>query len=112
KYVCYKCLSYHGDSSCFSAHQNLHMQVEPYICPDCHINFINAKFLEIHIWTACFHTLKKRVFSCKVCKIDGFRDIESITIHFATMHSDKKVVCEMCCLVFSLYDDYMKHYAM
>lgn len=110
KYVCHECRSYHGTLSRFVAHQNFHTKKEPYICPDCHYSFVNAKFLEIHMWTDCLHMLKKRIFACKICNIDGFKDIESITIHFVVMHSVTKIACELCCLVFVSYDDYMKHY--
>ncbi|XP_032666009.1 uncharacterized protein LOC116841773 isoform X2 [Odontomachus brunneus] len=110
KYLCHVCLSYQGTSSRFIAHQNLHMKMEPYICPDCRYNFIDATFLEIHMWTACFHTLKRRVFACKICEIDGFRDIESITRHFVMMHCVTKIACEICHLIFSTYGDYIKHY--
>lgn len=110
KFVCHVCLSYQGTLSRFTAHQNFHTKTEPYICPDCRYNFIDATFLEIHMWTACFHTLKKRVFACKICEIDGFRDIESITRHFVIMHCVTKIACEICHLIFSTYGDYVKHY--
>ncbi|XP_014468347.1 PREDICTED: uncharacterized protein LOC106741150 isoform X2 [Dinoponera quadriceps] len=110
KYICHQCQSYHGTSSRFIAHQNFHMKKSPYICPDCENCFIEAKFLEIHIWTHCFHMSKKRILACKICEIDGFKDIESITTHFAIMHCITKVACEICCLVFSSNEDCMKHY--
>lgn len=110
KYVCHVCLSYQGTSSRFVAHQNFHMKVEPYTCPDCRYSFVDAKFLEIHMWRSCFHTLKKRVFACKICEIDGFRDIESITKHFVIMHSVTKIACEICHLIFCTYNEYINHY--
>lgn len=111
KYVCHECRSYYGASSRFVAHQNYHMKKKPYNCPDCHYNFVNAKFLEIHLWTDCLHMLKKRLFACKICEIVGFRDIESITAHFVIMHSVTKIACEICYVICSSYNDYMKHYA-
>lgn len=109
KYVCHECLSYYGTLSRFIAHRNFHKKAKPYICPDCRCKFISTKLLEIHMWTVCFHMLKKRIFACKICEIDGFRDLESITRHFAVMHSITKIACEDCFKVFCSYSEYMEH---
>ncbi|KAL6268656.1 hypothetical protein P5V15_001788 [Pogonomyrmex californicus] len=109
KQVCHQCLSYQGTTSRFIAHQNFHRKDEPYVCPDCEKKFESAKSLEIHTWSVCFHTLKRIVFACKICEIDGFRDMESVTRHFVAMHSIIKIGCEDCSRVFSSYSEYTKH---
>lgn len=109
KLVCHECLSYQDNLSQFIAHQNYHKNCEPYVCPNCQSKFTSVRSLEVHTWTVCFHTLKKFILSCKICEIDGFRDMESITRHIAIMHSTKKIACEVCRKVFSSYGEYVKH---
>lgn len=109
KQVCHVCLSYQGTMSRFVAHQNFHKMSKPYICPDCNSKFDSATSLEVHTWTACFHTSRNIIFTCKICEIDGFRDLESITRHFVIMHSKTKVGCEDCFRVFFSYNEYVQH---
>ncbi|XP_067210682.1 uncharacterized protein [Linepithema humile] len=109
KEVCGECLSYQETQSQLIAHQNLHKKRKPYICPDCHVSFSSSKSLEIHLWTVCFHKLKKRMFCCKICQIDGFRDMESITRHFVIMHSYTYVGCGDCLQIFRSSDEYIQH---
>lgn len=109
KQVCHECLSYQGNTSRFIAHQNFHKKSKPYICPDCNSKCNSVTSLEVHTWTVCFHTLKKITFTCKICEIDGFRDVESITRHFVVMHSKTKIGCEDCSRVFTLYSEYIEH---
>ncbi|EFN71072.1 Zinc finger protein 687 [Camponotus floridanus] len=109
KLVCHECLSYQDNLSRFTAHQNYHKNCEPYVCPDCHSKFDSIRSLEVHTWTVCFHTLKKFVLSCKICEIDGFRDMESITRHIAIMHSTTRIACEECGKILSSYSEYLKH---
>lgn len=111
KQVCHICSSYQGTVSRFIAHQNFHKKSKPYICPDCDSKFDSATSLEVHTWTACFHTMRKLIFNCKICEIDGFKDLESITRHFVIMHSKTKVGCEDCFRVFSSYGEYVQHCA-
>jgi len=110
KYVCHECLSCQGNMAQFIAHQNFHKKRKPYVCPDCRLKFTTDKYLEAHMWSVCFHTLKKRVFACKICEIDGLRDMESVIRHFVIMHNDTKVACVECLKVFSSYGEYKKHY--
>lgn len=110
KLVCHECLSYQDNLSRFTAHQNYqHKNYEPYVCPDCHSKFDSFTSLEVHTWTVCFHTLKKFILSCKICEIDGFRDMESITRHIAIMHSTTRIACEECGKILSSYSEYLKH---
>lgn len=109
KQVCHECLSYQGTTSRFTAHQNFHKKSKPYICPDCNFKCNSATSLEVHIWTVCFHTLRKITFTCKICEIDGFKDVESITRHFVIMHSKTKIGCEDCFRVFTSYSEYIGH---
>lgn len=110
KQVCHVCLSYQGTMSRFIAHQNFHKTSRPYICPDCDTKFNSATSLEVHTWTTCFHTSRNITFTCKICEIDGFRDLESITRHFVIMHSKTKVGCENCFRVFFSYNEYVQHW--
>ncbi|XP_011175371.1 uncharacterized protein LOC105207540 isoform X2 [Solenopsis invicta] len=109
KQVCHECRSHQGSVLRYVAHQNFHKRHEPYVCPDCNSKFNSFTSLEIHTWTVCFHTAKKYVFTCKICGIDGFKDLESITRHFVVMHSKTKVGCENCSRVFSSYNEYAQH---
>lgn len=111
KYVCHECQTYEGGMPRFTAHRNFHKKNPPFICPDCYIHFPSAISLEVHTWTACFHTMRKHLFCCKICNIDGFGDMESITRHFVIMHSDTKTACDLCWLVFSTYSECVEHYS-
>ncbi|XP_043528388.1 uncharacterized protein LOC122538411 [Frieseomelitta varia] len=110
RHVCHKCNTYQGNSTRFVAHQTFHDKKKPYLCPDCYRKFSTYKSLEVHTWTACFHTLKRRVLGCKICEIDGFQDMESIARHFAIMHSHNKIVCDKCYLLLPSYSEYRKHH--
>ncbi|XP_011878478.1 PREDICTED: uncharacterized protein LOC105567861 isoform X3 [Vollenhovia emeryi] len=112
KQVCHVCLFYQGNTIYrFITHQNFHTLSKPYVCPDCFIKFDSATSLEVHTWTVCFHILKRTIFNCKLCGIDGFRDLESITRHFAIMHSKMKIGCENCLQVLASYSEYTQHCA-
>ncbi|XP_076655394.1 uncharacterized protein LOC143360446 [Halictus rubicundus] len=110
RHVCHKCETYQGNSTRFVAHQTFHDKEKPYLCPDCYRKFMVFTSLEAHTWTSCFHPLKKRVLGCKICEIDGFRDMETVARHFAVMHSHHKIACEKCNIVVPTYPDYQKHY--
>ncbi|XP_015184742.1 PREDICTED: uncharacterized protein LOC107070763 [Polistes dominula] len=109
KHFCQQCRSYQGNVTRFLTHQNFHGEEKPYACPDCFRRFPSFRLLEGHTWSFCFHMLKKRVFSCKICQIDGFQDTESIARHFAIMHSSKKIACETCNMVLDTYNEYKRH---
>ncbi|XP_078036582.1 uncharacterized protein LOC144469802 [Augochlora pura] len=109
RHVCHKCNTYQGNSTRFVAHQTFHDKEKPYLCPDCYRKFMLFSSLETHTWTSCFHPLKKRVLGCKICEIDGFRDMETVARHFAVMHSHNKIACEKCYIVLPSYVDYKKH---
>ncbi|XP_018356428.1 PREDICTED: uncharacterized protein LOC108756833 isoform X1 [Trachymyrmex septentrionalis] len=109
KEVCQDCQSYQGSISRFVAHQNFHKKKKPFVCPDCDSKFKSSLSLEVHTWTVCFHTLRKITFGCKICEIDGFRDLESITRHFVVMHCNTKIGCEVCNRVFTSYNEYIQH---
>lgn len=110
KHMCHKCHTYQGNSTRFVAHQTFHDKERPYLCPDCYRKFTSYRSLEVHTWTTCFHTLKRRVLGCKICEIDGFQDMESVAKHFAIMHSHNKVVCDKCYIVLPSYSEYRKHH--
>ncbi|XP_035721072.1 uncharacterized protein LOC118441152 isoform X1 [Vespa mandarinia] len=109
KHFCQECRSYQGNVTRFLTHQNFHEEEKPYACPDCFRRFPSFRLLEGHTWSFCFHMLKKRVFCCKICQIDGFQDTESIARHFAIMHSTKKIACETCYMVLDTYSEYKRH---
>ncbi|KAL2724155.1 uncharacterized protein V1478_008668 [Vespula squamosa] len=109
KHFCQECCSYQGNVTRFLTHQNFHEEEKPYACPDCFRKFPSFRLLEGHTWSLCFHMLKKRVFCCKICQIDGFQDTESIARHFAIMHSNKKIACETCYMVLDTYSEYKRH---
>lgn len=109
KHYCQECCSYQGNVTRFLTHQNFHEEEKPYACPDCFRRFPSFKLLEEHTWSFCFHMLKKRVFCCKICQIDGFQDTESLARHFAIMHSTKKIACETCYMVLDTYSEYKRH---
>ncbi|CAK9821093.1 Zinc finger protein 687 [Anthophora plagiata] len=110
KHVCHKCHTYQGNSTRFVSHQTFHDKEKPYLCPDCYRKFTTFKSLELHTWTTCFHTLKKRALGCKICEVDGFKDMESVARHFAIMHSHNKVACDKCYIVLPSYSEYKKHH--
>ncbi|XP_076673308.1 uncharacterized protein LOC143371720 isoform X2 [Andrena cerasifolii] len=110
RHVCYKCDTYQGNSTRFVAHQTFHDKQKPYLCPDCYRRFAAFKSLEIHTWTSCFHTLKRRFLGCKICEINGFQDMESVARHFAIMHSHNRIACETCRIVLPSYSEYKKHH--
>ncbi|OAD55222.1 hypothetical protein WN48_04979 [Eufriesea mexicana] len=110
RHVCHKCYTYQGNSTRFVAHQTFHDKEKPYLCPDCYRKFTTFKSLEVHTWTTCFHTLKKRVLGCKICEIDGFQDMESVAKHFAIMHSHNRIACDKCYIVLPSYSEYRKHH--
>ncbi|XP_076766878.1 uncharacterized protein LOC143433403 [Xylocopa sonorina] len=110
RHVCHKCYTYQGNSTRFVAHQTFHDKEKPYLCPDCYRKFTTYKSLEVHTWTTCFHTLKKRVLGCKVCEVDGFQDMESVARHFAIMHSHNKIACDKCYIILPSYSQYRKHH--
>ncbi|XP_046738091.1 uncharacterized protein LOC124406650 isoform X2 [Diprion similis] len=108
-YMCYICNVFQGNMSRFRAHLNYHAKQEPYKCPECFRKFATFARLKAHTWTACFHVLAKRWFMCKVCQVEGFLDVESITKHYILAHSKLKIACPECGMLFESYALFVTH---
>ncbi|XP_024947294.1 uncharacterized protein LOC107274222 isoform X2 [Cephus cinctus] len=107
--VCYICKTFQINSTKLRAHINYHEKCEPFECPECLKRYASFKKLESHVWTSCFHPLLRRWFSCIICEVDGFLDLETVTRHFAICHSERKVACSECHLVLSSHASLKKH---
>ncbi|XP_012253646.2 uncharacterized protein LOC105684674 isoform X2 [Athalia rosae] len=109
-YICHICDVFQGNRSRFEAHLNFHAHREPFSCPECFKKFSSFQRMEIHVWTICFHPLARRWFTCKLCQVEGFLDMESLTKHFILVHSKLRIACSECGVFVGTEAGFQKHH--
>ncbi|GFS66950.1 zinc finger protein 532 [Trichonephila clavipes] len=92
---CNKCGMVCPSKCSLKAHQRLHLQISPYICPECGENPDEywEKF-QNHVKYKCFHHARSIGCRCPVCKrVSPSR--ESVLKHME-LHTEKYLKCDSC----------------
>ncbi|KAF8771806.1 zinc finger protein 532-like [Argiope bruennichi] len=109
---CNKCGMVCPSKCSLKAHQRLHLQVSPYICPECgeSPNAYWANF-QHHVKYKCFHQSRGIGYKCPVCKRVSPSN-ESLLKHME-LHTEKYLKCESCPRAYISkmnFDEHVKDY--
>lgn len=82
----------------FSAHQRMHKNRPPHVCPECGGNFLQANF-QTHLREACLHFSRRVGYRCPSCAV-VFGGVNSIKSHIQTSHCEVFHKCPICPMAF------------
>ncbi|XP_019334512.1 zinc finger protein 687 [Alligator mississippiensis] len=96
--VCPTCPMIMPNRCSFSAHQRMHKNRPPHVCPECGGNFLLANF-EAHLKEACLHFSRRVGYRCPSCAV-VFGGVNSIKSHIQTSHCEVFHKCPICPMAF------------
>ncbi|NXA57092.1 ZN687 protein, partial [Nothocercus julius] len=96
--VCTTCPMIMSNRCSFNAHQRMHKNRPPHVCPECGGNFLLANF-ETHLKEACLHFSRRVGYRCPSCAV-VFGGVNSIKSHIQTSHCEVFHKCPICPMAF------------
>ncbi|KAM5201213.1 zinc finger protein 687 isoform 5-T6 [Hipposideros larvatus] len=96
--VCPTCPMMLPNRCSFSAHQRMHRNRPPHVCPECGGNFLQANF-QTHLREACLHFSRRVGYRCPSCAV-VFGGVNSIKSHIQTSHCEVFHKCPICPMAF------------
>ncbi|NXN94225.1 ZN687 protein, partial [Rhinopomastus cyanomelas] len=96
--VCSTCPMIMANRCSFNAHQRMHKNRPPHVCPECGGNFLLANF-EAHLKEACLHFSRRVGYRCPSCAV-VFGGVNSIKSHIQTSHCEVFHKCPICPMAF------------
>ncbi|XP_054854573.1 zinc finger protein 687 isoform X2 [Eublepharis macularius] len=96
--VCSTCPMIMPNRCSFGAHQRMHKNLPPHVCPECGGNFLLANF-EAHLKEACLHFSRRIGYRCPSCSV-VFGGVNSIKSHIQTSHCEVFHKCPICPMAF------------
>ncbi|XP_043357744.1 zinc finger protein 687 isoform X1 [Dermochelys coriacea] len=96
--VCTTCPMMMPNPCSFNAHQRMHKNRPPHVCPECGGNFLLANF-EAHLKEACLHFSRRVGYRCPSCAV-VFGGVNSIKSHIQTSHCEVFHKCPICPMAF------------
>ncbi|XP_006935180.2 zinc finger protein 687 [Felis catus] len=96
--VCPTCPMMLPNRCSFSAHQRMHKNRPPHVCPECGGNFLQANF-QTHLREACLHLSRRVGYRCPSCAV-VFGGVNSIKSHIQTSHCEVFHKCPICPMAF------------
>uniref|UniRef100_A0A8V5GPH4 Uncharacterized protein n=1 Tax=Melopsittacus undulatus TaxID=13146 RepID=A0A8V5GPH4_MELUD len=96
--VCTTCPMIMSNRCSFNAHQRIHKNRPPHVCPECGGNFLLANF-EAHLKDACLHFSRRVGYRCPSCAV-VFGGVNSIKSHIQTSHCEVFHKCPICPMAF------------
>ncbi|XP_023377581.1 zinc finger protein 687 isoform X1 [Pteropus vampyrus] len=96
--VCPTCPMMLSNRCSFSAHQRMHKNRPPHICPECGDSFLQASF-QAHLREACLHFSRRVGYRCPSCAV-VFGGVNSIKSHIQTSHCEVFHKCPICPMAF------------
>uniref|UniRef100_A0A8C5R665 Zinc finger protein 687 n=1 Tax=Leptobrachium leishanense TaxID=445787 RepID=A0A8C5R665_9ANUR len=82
----------------FEAHQRMHKQSPPHVCPECGGNFRIENF-HAHLKETCLHFSRRIGYRCQSCAV-VFGGLNSIKSHIQTSHCEVFHKCPICPMAF------------
>lgn len=91
------------------AHERIHSEEEPYVCPECGANFKDFKILVSHANNVCFHLPKQVRYKClaKNCN-KTFGSVLTYKSHFI-VHTSFKYRCPTCLEIYTSVEEAISH---
>ncbi|XP_051712027.2 zinc finger protein 687 isoform X4 [Oryctolagus cuniculus] len=96
--VCPTCPMTLPNRCSFSAHQRMHKNRPPHVCPECGGNFLQANF-QAHLREACLHFSRRVGYRCPSCAV-VFGGVNSIKSHIQASHCEVFHKCPICPMAF------------
>ncbi|XP_044305247.1 zinc finger protein 687 isoform X1 [Varanus komodoensis] len=96
--VCSVCPMIMPNRCSFGAHQRMHKNRPPHVCPECGGNFLWPSF-EAHLKEACLHFSRRIGYRCPSCSV-VFGGVNSIKSHIQTSHCEVFHKCPICPMAF------------
>lgn len=96
--VCPTCPMMLPNRCSFGAHQRMHKNQPPHVCPECGGNFLQANF-QTHLREACLHFSRRVGYRCPSCAV-VFGGVNSIKSHIQTSHCEVFHKCPICPMAF------------
>ncbi|XP_006900169.1 PREDICTED: zinc finger protein 687 [Elephantulus edwardii] len=96
--MCPTCPMMLSNRCSFSAHQRMHKNRPPHVCPECGGNFLQANF-QTHLREACLHFSRRVGYRCPSCSV-VFGGVNSIKSHIQTSHCEVFHKCPICPMAF------------
>ncbi|XP_075466148.1 zinc finger protein 687 [Ascaphus truei] len=96
--VCTVCPMMMPNRCSFEAHQRMHKQCPPHVCPECGGNFRMENF-QTHLKEACLHFSRRVGYRCPSCAV-VFGGVNSIKSHIQTSHCEVFHKCPICPMAF------------
>ncbi|XP_056648708.1 zinc finger protein 345-like isoform X1 [Diorhabda sublineata] len=94
----------------FKAHERIHKNEAPHVCPDCGKDFETSELLHQHMEEVCFHLAKHVKYRCpgKRCS-KLFASLANFSSHFSQQHFKCVYTCSVCkCTSYSV-SELQKH---
>ncbi|XP_053559754.1 zinc finger protein 687 [Bombina bombina] len=96
--VCTLCPMMMPNRCSFEAHQRMHKQSSPHVCPECGGNFRIENF-QTHLKETCLHFSRRIGYKCQSCAV-VFGGVNSIKSHIQTSHCEVFHKCPLCPMAF------------
>ncbi|XP_063295992.1 zinc finger protein 687 [Pelobates fuscus] len=96
--VCSLCPMMMPNRCSFEAHQRMHKQSPPHVCPECGGNFRIENF-QTHLKETCLHFSRRIGYRCQSCAV-VFGGLNSIKSHIQTSHCEVFHKCPICPMAF------------
>ncbi|XP_072285019.1 zinc finger protein 687 [Pyxicephalus adspersus] len=96
--VCPLCPMMMPNRCSFEAHQRMHKQAPPNVCPECGGNFRIENF-QTHLKETCLHFSRRIGYRCQSCAL-VFGGVNSIKSHIQTAHCEVFHKCPICPMAF------------
>ncbi|KAF5289226.1 hypothetical protein FQR65_LT00114 [Abscondita terminalis] len=110
-----KCIvcKYIAPTKCsLQAHERIHLNKAPFVCPECGKDFEDDGTMRSHWEEVCFHSHKEVRLKCSGIKCGKvFAQILTFTTHFAT-HMRRLNKCPHCNDIFDNMSEYVEHRAV
>ncbi|XP_018087050.1 zinc finger protein 687 [Xenopus laevis] len=96
--ICSLCPMMMPNRCSFEAHQRMHKQTSPHVCPECGGNFRMENF-QAHLKETCLHYSRRIGYKCQSCAV-VFGGVNSIKSHIQTSHCEVFHKCPICPMAF------------
>ncbi|XP_033837284.1 zinc finger protein 687a isoform X2 [Periophthalmus magnuspinnatus] len=96
-----------SNSCCAAAHQRIHLNSAPHVCPECGGTSKPPTF-KTHLEETCFHFARRIGYRCSSCLV-VFGGINSVKSHIQQAHCDMFQKCPICPMAFKSAPSIQNH---
>ncbi|XP_070543363.1 zinc finger protein 532-like isoform X2 [Ptychodera flava] len=92
----------------FQAHQRIHQNQSPYVCPECGEEKYDRELFYVHLNSTCIHFCRQAVYKCPQCNA-GYPNITHLKTHLQNSHTDSFCKCPVCPMAFKSVENINNH---